>query len=307
MPELSVLLPARNAEGTIRRAVRSTLSAMPRDAELVVLDDGSCDSTLDILQALISDSRLRVLQAGEQSGRGVGHALEFLLASTDSRFVARMDADDISLPARFSQGLPVVRDSADLVFSTFIKLIGRRPVPGIPLSISSSVFGLHLLLTNPVCHPTLIARRAVLERVGGYREVPSEDYDLWLRCANDGASLTRLALHGLVYRIHPSQVTASRDWRAASWSSHHQAEAFGDLSERMVGVRLRRLVQIATLPDEAERLSAIREFESVLSPAVSRITGVQGLFLRRRLASRLDWARLHGLGIENQRGKGESR
>lgn len=294
MPELSVLLPARNAEATIGRAVSSTLRAMPRDAELVVLDDGSTDGTLRVLERLGTDARLRVLHAGSDGGRGVGFALERLRLETDSRYIARMDADDISLPWRFSATTPMLR-SADLVFATIVKLHGRRPALGLPLPISTEAFGFHLLLTNPACHPTLIASREILERVGGYRQVPSEDYDLWLRCASDGGRLARVGTHALVYRVHPGQVTASAAWLSASWTDDRQAQAFADLSERLVGKRLRRLVHIAASAREGELDRELGEFEAAMAPAIGGINGVQGRFLRQRLQARLRWARQRGM------------
>lgn len=290
MPELSVILPARDAEKTIHRAVSSTLRAMPTDSELVVLDDGSTDGTLQALEALSSDRRLRVLHAGGQGGRGVGAALTTLLEHTDSRYVARMDADDISTPWRFKAELRAVRHSADLAFSTVAKLRGRILTPSMPMPIRADAFPFHLLLTNPACHPTLIARREVIEQVGGFRTVPSEDYDLWLRCATAGASIVRVATYGLIYRIHPTQVTASAAWQSASWDDETQAKAFGDLAQTLVGVRLRRLVQIASSHRDA-RSAELADFEERFAAATRGIRGSQGLFLRRRLAARLTWAR----------------
>ncbi|MBK7822192.1 MAG: glycosyltransferase [Tessaracoccus sp.] len=287
---MSVILPVRDSEKTIRRAVTSTLRAMPRDSELVVLDDGSTDSTVVILDELSKDTRLRVLQGGDEAGRGVGPALAKLMAATDSQFVARMDADDISMPWRFRETLPLVRTSADLVFTAILKLQGQRLVPGLPASISPGAFRLHLLLTNPACHPTLVARREAIDRVGGYRAVPSEDYDLWMRCATSGARLLRAASYGLIYRIHPTQVTASKSWQIASWADSQQAAAYADLSERVVGRRLPRLVQIAAL-DPTSRERAVREFETLLSPAIAELGGLQGAILTRRLRARVKWVR----------------
>ena len=101
MPELSVLLPARNAAGTIGRAVASTLRAMPSDSELVVGDDSSTDATAERAQeAAAGDPRLRVLPIAPGEG-GVARVLGQLMAATDSSLVGRMDADDVSLRGRF--------------------------------------------------------------------------------------------------------------------------------------------------------------------------------------------------------------
>lgn len=287
MPELSVIMPARNAEATIRGAVTSTLRAMPRDAELVVLNDGSTDTTRDILDALSSDARLKIIDANE--GRGVAVALNILLEKTDSRMVARMDADDFSLPWRFTATMPAL-NRADVVFSTIVERSGKKLKPGAPLRIPAATFPLHLLMTNPVSHPTMLAKRETIDAVGGYRKVPSEDYDLWMRCAIHGAKLERISLWSLVYLLHPGQITASKAWRNQSWEDPDQAAVFADLSTKLTGRALRRLVQIAALPPP-QKTAAIEEFSEVISPLLAAVTGLDGHFLRRRLDERIAWVR----------------
>ncbi|VEG29533.1 glycosyltransferase family 2 protein [Actinomyces howellii] len=285
MPDLSVLLPARDAEATIATAVSSTLRALPADAELVVLDDGSSDATAELARAAgRDDHRLRVVTAPPSGG--LTRALTSLMGMTDSRLVARMDADDVCLPWRFRTTLAAVEAGQDMVFAQVVDLLGRRPRPQAPVGIPSRTFALHLLLTNPVSHPTMLARRELVDRVGGYREVPAEDYDLWLRCAAAGARMSRVASWGLLYRVHPGQITASSSWRARSWADPDQARAFADLSERTVGRRLTRLVALEGL-EPAERAAGLAEFRSAVEPVVNAVGGVEGLRLRRRLRRRI--------------------
>src|SRR4051812_31471676 len=98
VPRLSVLMPARNAERTIGEALSSTLRAMPPDAELIVLDDASSDSTLEIAS---STGDRRVVVDSVSENLGVARAAERLLASASGKFIARMDSDDVCLPGRF--------------------------------------------------------------------------------------------------------------------------------------------------------------------------------------------------------------
>ena len=173
MPELSVILPARNAAGTIRRAVASTLAAMPRDSELVVGNDSSSDSTVGeairgASRGGVVDPRLRIEDITPGEG-GVSRVLTQLMERTDSRLVGRMDADDISLKGRFRRTQRAIERGDDMVFTQMIELRGSRPVPRVPYEITPEDMGWHLLLTNPVCHPTMLATREVIDRVGGYR------------------------------------------------------------------------------------------------------------------------------------------
>ena len=293
MPDLSVVMPARNAAADVAHAVSSTLRALPRDAELVVLDDGSSDTTSqEVLKgaggADAPDPRLRLLRRPPSGG--ITPALTTLLAETDSRLVARMDADDVCLPWRFRTTLRRLDRGCDLVFSQVVNIVERRPVPEVPVGIPPRAFPLHLLLTNPVSHPTAIARRELIDRVGGYRAVPAEDYDLWLRCATAGARIRRVGVWGLLYRIHPGQITASEQWRRSSWEDSLQAEAFADLSEELVGVRLPRLVSLSLLPGPA-REEGLERFRASVLPAIEALGGVQARFLRRRLDARSAWVR----------------
>ncbi|GAB3701065.1 glycosyltransferase family 2 protein [Corynebacterium nasicanis] len=304
MPHLTVLLPARNAAATIATAVSSTLRALPADAVLHVLDDGSTDATAERALAAgtrkgVVDPRLRV--DSRPGAGGLAHALNGMLAETDSAVVARMDADDITLPWRFATSLPALRRGTDVVFTQIMRSTGRTLVPGAPLGIGPQAFPLHLLLTNPVSHPTMVGRREALERVGNYRAVPAEDYDLWLRLAAAGVGLRRLPLSALIYRHHPQQITADPEWARRSWHDPLQAEAFADLSEQLTGARLPRLVTLAHLAPE-ERESALQTFRERLLTAIDNAPPTARPLLRHRLRERSAWVRgyrpanIHGQG-----------
>jgi glycosyltransferase involved in cell wall biosynthesis len=236
MPRLTVLMPAYNAEATIARAVETTLAALPRDAELCVADDASRDNTLAVLEELAGrDSRVVVHPAEQNSG--VAATLNRLLAATDSEYIARMDADDAVLPWRFRAALGQLdQDRAEAVFATVVNMgPGRRVLPAAPLAISAQAMPVALLLRNPVAHSTMAARREVVEAAGGYRLVPSEDYDLWLRLAGRGHKLRRLAVPGILYRHHANQVTASSRWAQAAAQNPQTAAAHAELSVQQLG------------------------------------------------------------------------
>lgn len=287
MPRLAVLLPAYNAEATLRTALESTLRALPRDAGIMVLDDGSSDGTAQLASSF-EDPRIRV---HTRPNGGVASALNEMLQLTDSEFVARMDADDVVLPGRFRHQLRALVGDADAVFTTVVQWgLGVSGIPR-PAGIAAEDFEYHLLLTNPVAHSTLLARREAIERVGGYRELPTEDYDLWLRMAVDGARLRRLAVPGLAYRVHPGQITASAQWRRSSWQDPRIAEAYTALSRRLLGVDAQRITSLSvdeglSLEEKRLRFEQFRDhFERGLAtraPSARRA-------LRRRLVERSEW------------------
>lgn len=232
MPKLSVLMPTRNAEIFVERAVVSTLSALPDDSELVVLNDASTDSTAECLEK-IRDPKLRVLSVDE--AHGVAGGLNALIEATDSELVARMDSDDVCLPWRFRLQLRDV-DRADVSFTSAIRVSSRghlirRASPPIP--ISPRAMGLTLMLGNPLYHPTMIARRSTLDRLGGYRNVHSEDYDLWLRACAAGYRLRQSAVPSILYRVHAAQISSDAGWREKAYG-----DELADSYRRLVSARL---------------------------------------------------------------------
>lgn len=286
MPRLSVIIPAYNAAETITSAVRSTLRALPRDAEVVVLDDGSSDKTADAAGA-IGDSRVRVLS---RSNRGVAATLNDLLDATDSEFVARMDADDIVLPGRFHRQSRAIGE-ADAVFTTVVTWGSGAPGMPRPSAIAATDFGMHLLLTNPVAHSTLLARRSAIVGAGGYRKLPTEDYDLWLRMTAGGARIRRLALPGLAYRVHPGQITASAEWRRSSWKNAELAAAYSALAQRLLGFPAIRITSLSI--DESrtpeQKRAELDRFTALFEQALHGRSASAQRALRRKLAERRSW------------------
>lgn len=208
-------MPVKNGGRYLSSAIRSTLLALPRDAELVVADDGSTDNTQRIIEQY-KDNRLRVLSW--TASKGVSASLNHLLAQSDSQFVARMDADDICLPFRFRLQAATVADY-DCIFSSVICVNEKGfPVrPQIPGRIGPIALPLHLLMGNVLVHPTMFAQRAFVESLGGYSSTPAEDYDLWLRGAAAGRKMMRSAIPTLLYRRHGAQVSASGGWLDEKW------------------------------------------------------------------------------------------
>ncbi|WP_341946471.1 glycosyltransferase [Microbacterium sp. LWH11-1.2] len=287
MPRLSVIVPAYNAAGTIASALRSTLRALPRDAEIVVLDDGSTDDTAGAARGT-GDRRVRVLS---RPNRGVSATLTDLLDATDSELVARMDADDLVLPGRFRRQLTALDGGADAVFTTVVTWGSGLPGVPRPTGIDAEDFGLHLLLTNPVAHSTLVARRSAIVDAGGYRSLPTEDYDLWLRMVEHGARIRRLALPGLAYRVHPGQVTASETWRRSSWENTEIAESYSTLAERLIGAPATRITSLS-IDDSLsakEKLAEVDRFSALFRRALDGHRPSAQRALRRKLAERRAW------------------
>ncbi|MGU3291563.1 glycosyltransferase family 2 protein [Williamsia sp. M5A3_1d] len=238
MQPLTVMMPARNAETTVAAALRSITRGLPRDGKVLVLDDASDDSTAAVIRDLARrDRRIGLLGSGGPR-LGVVAAATALLEAADTPVVARMDADDISLPWRFRTQLALLdRRGLDLAFSPLVFFgPGRLAVEPQPLlSASPESLGLELVLNCAVAHPSMTGSRAAILDAGGYRSVPAEDWDLWMRLTLNGARLGRTSVPGLAYRRHSGQLSAQTDWKAALATDTTGATVHRDLCRAALG------------------------------------------------------------------------
>lgn len=229
---IDVLIPAYNAEATIAEAVGSIQGQSVENIRVVVVDDGSTDRTGQILQQIARDDpRVEVLT---KANGGVVEALNYGLKHCSAEFIARHDADDVAFPSRFSEQLAHLRSNPDCVAvgcnvrhidQNGTRTGGRSEFSGdvAPDPCSAPSQEPYLL------HPFLMARRAAISVVGGYRFVfHSEDTDLYWRLLPFGR------LHNLTdilgeYRIHQGSVSSASilNGRIAAVSSQLAAISYG--------------------------------------------------------------------------------
>lgn len=215
MPALSVLLPVRNAGPWLDASLRSLARQTFRDFEIVAVDDGSADDSLERLTAFAArDPRLRVI-AGP--ARGLPAALALAHHHARAPLLARQDADDVSHRERFARQLDELRARPDAdVVGTRLRLfpaaaVGagmRRWAAWHNRLLTHADMAREALIDSPLAHGTALLRREAVERAGGWveRGVP-EDVDLWLRMLRSGARFTKLpeVLYG--WRQHPGSAT----------------------------------------------------------------------------------------------------
>jgi GT2 family glycosyltransferase len=215
-PAVSVLLPAKNAACTLERAVESIRAQSFRDWELIAVEDASADDTPTLLAALAArEPRLRIVR-GE--GEGVVAALRRGLAACEGPLVARMDADDESLPRRLEASVAALGSDPELAAVGTQVEIFREDRPVSP-NMESYARWLNSLTTSerlrrerfvesPLCHPSSTIRRSALEEVGGYEdgELP-EDYELWLKLVEAGWTLRCIPEVLFRWRDHGGRLT----------------------------------------------------------------------------------------------------
>ena len=219
-PKVSVLVPVYNAERYLTAALESVLNQTFGDFELIVVNDGSVDASLDILREFeASDSRVRVIS---RPNTGYVIALNEMIDASRGIYLARMDSDDISMPDRFDKQVRYLDEHPECVAVGSNALV--IDADGDPLTTwrfeqtSEDLDGLHIKGIGPrLVHPVAMLRSDAMRQLGGYRVEmeTAEDMDLWLRLAEIG-EIANLDDTLIRYRVHPKSVThTSRSKQAA--------------------------------------------------------------------------------------------
>jgi len=216
MPFVTVLMSAYNAERYLGEAIESILKQTFQDFEFIVIDDGSTDGTAAILADY--QRRDKRIQIYRQENQGLAAALNTGLDLAQGKYIARMDADDISLPQRLAKQVAFMETHPEVgVCGTWARNISDRLVrPWIRrLPVTDAAIRCHLFFGSPMCHPTVILRRDLFTRTGLRYDINykyGQDYELWSRAANYTRmeNIPEVLLH---YRVHSQQV-----------GNHHSAE-----------------------------------------------------------------------------------
>ncbi len=220
MAVISVILPVHNACDTLRTAVESLgadvlHAAEPGSIEVIAVDDGSTDGSGEALAAMARTAPwLRVLRIPHS---GIVAALNTGIAAARGACVARMDADDASLPGR------LLRQREYLDAHPDIGLVGgrvefggdRRSAHGYALHVdwlntldTPEDIALARFIESPFAHPSVMFRRSLVQRYGGYRDGAfPEDYELWLRWMDAGVRMARVDAPVLRWNDPPDRLS----------------------------------------------------------------------------------------------------
>lgn len=270
-PTVSVCVPVYNAAAHLGECIDSILAQTYTDFELLIVDDGSTDSSRDVVRAY-TDPRIRLL---ENAHDYIG-SLNLLLREARGRYVARMDADDLMLPDRLQVQVDYMEAHPEVdILGGGMTYFGDAhgtalPQPGgKPLTFSLFMRGCALM------HPTVMMRRASIEAHGLRYEqefIYAEDYRLWVMALEAGLRLVNLDRPLIKYRVSPAQVSAVH--KAA------QDEAGRRVKEEIVRWQTRSEVPWALpsplrLPDTSNLLTVIIPFLNEGEEVVATVRGIR--------------------------------
>lgn len=208
IPTISVVLPVYNAEKYIRKSLESILAQTFTDFEILLVDNASTDSTIEILKSY-TDPRIRIII--NPSNLGLIASLNIGLNSARGKYIARMDHDDIALPERFQKEYDFLESHQDIVLvgtwsnimdsnENFIR-IHKNP-------LQNNVIKYELMFGNTITHPSIMMRRDIVNAVGGYDSawINTEDYNLYSRLIRNH-KLANIGEPLINYRVHGASLT----------------------------------------------------------------------------------------------------
>jgi glycosyltransferase involved in cell wall biosynthesis len=209
VPDVSVVMSVFNGEPYVARAIDSILTQTYRDFEFIIVDDGSDDHTLGILENY-KDPRIRLIS---RQNRGLATSLNEGIAAARGRYIARQDADDVSRRDRLSLQLAFLEAHPEVgLLGTNYQLIDEQDREQYSTEFLTHWADLKIaaFLSNQFGHGSVIFRKGIFDTIGRYDPTARyvEDFDLWVRF-NRVCGIANLAEPLYLWRVNPNGISFS--------------------------------------------------------------------------------------------------
>lgn len=206
-PIVSVIMPVFNAEKYLTETIDSILAQTFIDFEFLIIDDGSTDKSLQILNSY-TDPRMKVLK--NDKNIGYVQTLNKLIDLSRGKYIARQDNDDISFPGRLEKQVNFLNRNEDIgVCGTNMFFFGEKQKQSL-VPINDEEIRAYMIINNPFCHPTVMYRKSLFNElnIDKYDEslCPAEDYAMWFEISKK-TKLANLSAPLLKYRWHQNNTS----------------------------------------------------------------------------------------------------
>jgi len=260
---ITVVIPVYSgvAPSHLRSALVSMRDQTLRADEILIVEDGPLGAGLDavVAELIASDSTVRRISLSQN--RGVAYAMQAGIEAARNRWVARMDADDISLPNRLAAqaqaaagGRYAAIGAAMLEFEGDEEnIVGLRVMP-----LTEERIRRYVLTNSPINNPTLFLDRDAALAVGGVRHIPNmEDYDLFARLAAGGYPMLNLAEPLVLFRADPAMFKrrSAKGMFAAELQMQRNLRSYSLIGTPRMYVNLLVRSAFRALPQRALRIS----------------------------------------------------
>jgi len=175
---VSVIMSVYNNKATVKSAIESILSQSYKNIELIITDDCSSDSSLSIIKSYLDNKNIKLIENSQN--KGLTKSLNSMINVAEGEFIARQDADDISLDRRIEVQLELMNKfNLDFVSSRAISLQTKKYIPNISFNLPYKYL---IKYKNPFVHGTLMIKKDVLFELGNYDErfKYAQDYKLMI-------------------------------------------------------------------------------------------------------------------------------
>jgi glycosyltransferase involved in cell wall biosynthesis len=232
MTFISVVMAVYNDARSVRSAMCSILEQTFDDFEFVIVDDGSTDGTGAILDELArANGRIKLLRNAQNLGQTL--ALNRGIEAASGRYIARMDADDLSLPERLARQVAFLNSNPEVgLLGTRALIVNRRrrSLHVLDYPTDDESIRARMMARSSFCHGAVMMRRAALEAVGLYRSAfrLAQDMDLWLRIAE------RFRVANLPDVLYHLRLTH----KSANVRRNSEQTAYVELARQLAGERL---------------------------------------------------------------------
>lgn len=189
-PRISVIMGIYNCEETLAESLESLITQTYKNFQLVICDDGSTDSTVEIVNAYKAKYSSQIIILKNKRNMGLNYTLNKCLKHASGEFIARMDGDDISLPERFEKQVDFLEKNPEIdIVSTSMLYFDNNSEWGRSYPKKTPVKS-DLIKRTPFAHAPCMVRKEAYEAVGGYsvdsRLLRVEDYHLWVKMYSMG-------------------------------------------------------------------------------------------------------------------------
>jgi len=210
-PIITVLMSVYNGQKYLQEAIESILSQTFTDFEFLIINDGSIDSSSEILHKYAQEDN-RISIVNNERNIGLTKSLNKGLRLAKGQYIARMDADDISLPKRLEKQVEFMEKNPCIgLLGTFARAIDihGKEFAQLRYPESHNEIVLRLIKDNLFCHGSVVFRRECFNKVGSYRELflSAQDYDLWLRISEHFKTAN---LPSFLYQLRRSKESITR-------------------------------------------------------------------------------------------------